>query len=301
MTPVLDSDNECTLRAWLRLLQTTGVGDVTARKLLSVFGLPERIFEANYAALAKVVSDKIARALLAPLDEASNAAIDKAVSWHQMSGNCILTLGDPAYPKQLLETADPPSVLYCKGHIALLQSPSLAIVGSRNATEEGLGNAFQFAQILSQRGLTIVSGLAQGVDGAAHRGGLAGVASTIAVLGTGADIVYPAMHHALAHEIADQGCIISEYPLGTTARPENFPKRNRLISGLSQGVLVVEASIASGTLITARMALEQGRDVFAIPGSIHSPLSKGCHVLLKQGAKLVESAQDILDELHLPA
>jgi DNA processing protein len=193
-------------------------------------------------------------------------------------------------------------MLYAKGRIELLSNPSLAIVGSRNATAQGIANAEKFAETMSEAGLTIVSGMALGIDTAAHQGSLKcsdrpNTGSTIAVIGTGADIVYPARNRMLAHQIATAGCIVSEYSLGMPAIAANFPRRNRIISGLARGVLVVEAAAQSGSLITARMALEQGRDVFAIPGSIHSPLSKGCHQLIKQGAKLVESAQDILEEL----
>lgn len=298
MTSVVSNDDS--LSAWLRLMQTSGVGDITARKLLMAFGLPEQIFAVSYSALLKVVPENIARSLTTDLTAEQARYIDEAIMWHHTPGNQIVTLGDASYPPRLLEIADPPCLLYVKGRIELLQQPAIAIVGSRQATSEGIQNATQFATTLSQSGLTIVSGLALGIDGAAHQGALHGVGSTIAVVGTGANLVYPAAHHALAHQIAEQGCIVTEYPLGTSAQAGNFPRRNRLISGLSQGVLVVEASVASGTLITARMAVEQGRDVFAIPGSIHSPLSKGCHRLIKQGAKLVESAQDIVEELRIP-
>jgi DNA processing protein len=201
----------------------------------------------------------------------------------------------------LLDIADPPPVLYAKGRIELLNHPSFAIVGSRNATHGGETQAEAFARALSDAGLAIVSGLALGIDAAAHRGGLTGSSSTLAVVGTGLDIVYPARNRELARAIARAGCIVSEFPLATPPVPENFPRRNRLISGLARGCLVVEAALSSGSLITARMANEQGKDVFAIPGSIHSPLAKGCHQLIKQGAKLVESAHDILEELRLPA
>ena len=218
--------------------------------------------------------------------------------WTQLQGNFIITLADAEYPKALLEIPDPPVMLYVKGRIELLSAKTIAIVGSRNASIQGIQNAEFFAQSLSESGVTISSGLASGIDTAAHQGGLKGSGSTIAVIGTGADIVYPARNRQLAHLIAENGCIVSEYPIGTPAIAGNFPRRNRIISGLSSGVLVVEAAAQSGSLITARMAAEQGRDVFAIPGSIHSPLAKGCHQLIKQGAKLVETAQDILDELQ---
>jgi DNA processing protein len=288
------------LQHWLRLALTEGVGSVTARELLGHFGLPEYIFSAGFPALQKRVPEKLAYALSAPISDEMQAQIDKTLAWAAQPGNAVLTLADSTYPQALLSISDPPPLLYAKGQIALLNGTALAIVGSRNATIQGMQNADHFAQILSQAGLTIVSGLGLGIDAAAHAGGMTRTGSTIAVVGTGLDIVYPARHRDLAHRIADQGCLLSEYPLGTPAIATNFPRRNRLISGLALGVLVVEAAAHSGSLITARCALDQGRDVFAIPGSIHSPLSKGCHQLIRQGAKLVESAQDILEELRLP-
>lgn len=285
------------LAHWIRLEQTPGVGPETARKLLGAFGLPENIFAAGFSALQKLVSERVARALSTPPSEETKALIDKTLAWTVQAGNRVLTLADADYPKALLDIADPPLILYAKGRLELLSSPSIAIVGSRNATTQGVVTAEKFSESLSQAGLSIISGMALGIDTAAHQGGLRGSGSTVAVIGTGADIVYPARNRALAHQIAAGGCIISEYPLGMPAIASNFPRRNRIISGLAQGVLVIEAAAQSGSLITARMAAEQGRDVFAIPGSIHSPLSKGCHLLIKQGAKLVESAQDILDEI----
>nr|WP_253273777.1 DNA-processing protein DprA [Collimonas arenae] len=291
------------MAAWLRLEQTAGVGAETGRRLLAAFGLPENIFSASFSALHKVVPERVAYALLAPPSDATQALIDRTLEWLQHSANQLITLADVAYPQALLDIADPPLMLYVKGRAELLVRPAMAVVGSRNATAQGIANADRFAEILSQRGLTIISGLALGIDAAAHHGALRGAAgypesgSTIAVIGTGADIVYPARNRGLAHQIAEAGCIVSEYPLGMPGIAANFPRRNRIVSGLARGVLVVEAAAQSGSLITARMAAEQGRDVFAIPGSIHSPLSKGCHQLIKQGAKLVESAQDILEEL----
>jgi DNA processing protein len=287
------------LSGWIRLAQTEGVGTAIARKLLGVLGLPEQIFAATYSALIKVVPERIAVSLMSDATPEQEAYIARALDWAAMPGNRIVTLADADYPASLLTTDDPPLMLYVKGRLDLLRAPSLAIVGSRNATTDGIMNAMRFAESISQSGLTVVSGLALGIDTAAHQGALPGVGSTVAVIGTGADIVYPAKNRDLAHQIAQGGCIVSEYALGTSAMSGNFPRRNRIISGLSRGVLVVEAAIASGTLITARLAIEQGRDVFAIPGSIHSPMSKGCHRLIKQGAKLVESAGDILEELRL--
>ncbi len=283
---------------WLRLEQTVGVGAETARKLLAHFGLPTNIFSAGYAALKPLVSERIAMALSHPMSDEIAGQIERTILWCQQATNQVLTLADPQYPRVLLEIADPPILIYVKGRAELLSAPSIAVVGSRNATAQGISHAEKFSEALSQTGLTISSGLAAGIDAAAHQGGLRARGSTVAVIGTGADIVYPARNRALAHLIADNGCIISEYPLGMPAIASNFPRRNRIISGLARGVLVIEAASQSGSLITARMAAEQGRDVFAIPGSIHSPLSKGCHQLIKQGAKLVDSAQDIIDELN---
>ena len=289
--------NEEELTAWLRLVQTPGVGIHTAHKLMSVFGMPENIFNASYHDLLEVVPQKLAELIHAPASDDIKALVEKTLAWQEQPGNIILTLADSRYPKKLLEIADPPLMLYAKGRLELLASDAIAIVGSRNATAQGCLDAEAFAQTLGEAGLTAISGLALGIDAAAHRGGLKTAKGTIAVIGTGADIVYPARNHALAHQIAIDGCIISEFPLGTGSMPANFPRRNRIISGLSDGILVVEAAAKSGSLITARLALEQGRDVFAIPGSIHSPLSKGCHELIRQGAKLVETAHDILSEL----
>ena len=286
---------------WLRLVLTEGVGPQTARELLARFGLPGDVLAAGFPALQKCVPEKLALALCGETDAAMQAQIDATLEWAAQPGNYLLTLAEAAYPQSLLTIPDPPPLLYAKGRVDLLSRPSLAIVGSRNATAQGMLNAEHFARTLSQSGLTVVSGLALGIDAAAHLGASGSdpqSGSTIAVTGTGLDLVYPGRHRALAHRIAEEGCLLSEYPLGTPAIAANFPRRNRLISGLSLGVLVVEAALQSGSLITARSALEQGREVFAIPGSIHSPLSKGCHRLIREGAKLVESANDILEELH---
>jgi DNA processing protein len=223
--------------------------------------------------------------------------VQRALTWAAQDRHHVVTLADEHYPKALLEIADPPAVLYAIGRIELLERFALAVVGSRNATAQGERNAEAFGKALSEAGLTIVSGLALGIDAAAHRGGLCGPASTIAVLGTGVDVIYPRGNSELAHRIGVEGLLVSELALGTGPAAHHFPRRNRLISGLSRGCLVVEAAAASGSLITARTAAEQGREVFAIPGSIHSPLSKGCHALIKSGAKLVESAEDVLAEL----
>lgn len=289
--------------AWVRLAETPGIGLETARKLLAVFGLPENIFSASPQALGKVVSERIARQLAGAPEPELQDSMARTLAWAAEPGNRIITLADADYPPLLLNIADPPLLLYAKGNTALLGQLSVAIVGSRNATAQGVQHAEKFAAALSCSGVHTVSGMALGIDAAAHRGSLQsldtgrGTGSTIAVVGTGMDIVYPARNRSLAHAIAQQGCIVSEYALGTPGIAANFPRRNRIVSGLARGTLVVEAAVHSGSLITARMATEQGREVFAIPGSIHSPLAKGCHQLIRQGAKLVESAQDILEEL----
>lgn len=304
------------LGAWLRLTLTAGVGNSTARRLLARFGLPQTIFELPVSALAPCVTAAQARAL-GEVPAAWQPLLNATSQWlatadAQGPARAIVTLGDPRYPPALLQTEDPPLLLYVMGPAQLLarqpfpDGRCLAVVGSRNPTAQGAENARLFARALHSAGMTIVSGLALGVDAAAHEGALdaavggADTAATIAVVGTGLDRVYPRKHLDLAHRIAQQGLLVSEYPLGTPPLAPNFPKRNRIISGLSQGTLVVEAALASGSLITARMAVEQGREVFAIPGSIHAPQSRGCHALIRQGAKLVESAQDVLEELEIP-
>jgi DNA processing protein len=279
---------------WLALSEINGLGNLGFCQLLREFGSPETIFAASHQQLQKVVSSEIARHICSGPDE---AAITPALDWLQQSNNHLVTLADSAYPQSLLEIPDPPPLLYAKGNLHLLQSKCIAVVGSRNSTPQGEKNAEDFSTALSEHGYCIVSGMALGIDGAAHRGALRGTGATIAVIGTGMDIVYPSRHRELAHQIAERGLIVSEFSLGTPSKAQNFPRRNRLISGLSIGCLVVEANVQSGSLITARLAAEQGREVFAIPGSIHSPLSKGCHQLIKQGAKLVDSIKDIVDEL----
>lgn len=286
----LDAD----LEAWLRLSLVQGLGQQSLRKLLVAMGSPAAVLAAGQRELSAIVPEKTAIAIRSGGEDAAISAVE---TWLSDPSNHVVTLADSEYPQSLLEIPGPPPLLYVKGRLDLLNRPGFAIVGSRNATAQGSGNAEAFASTLSNAGLTIVSGLASGIDAAAHRGGLDGASSTIAVVGTGLDIVYPARNRALAHRIAEQGALVSEFALGTPALASNFPRRNRLICGLSRGVLVVEAAVSSGSLITARLAGDQGREVFAIPGSIHSPLAKGCHALIKQGAKLVESAQDVLEEL----
>ncbi|MEY2633040.1 MAG: DNA-protecting protein DprA [Pseudomonadota bacterium] len=282
------------LAAWLRLTLIPGLGGESQRKLLAAFGLPEAIFAAGYSAVRGVVGDKAAELLF---HHDNQAAVAHSLAWAEQPGQWLLTLADANYPRGLLDTADPPCLLYGRGNPALLAQPALAIVGSRNATPGGLQTAENFAKTLAGAGLAIVSGLALGIDAAAHRGALAAEGTTVAVIGTGADRLYPARNRELAARILERGVILSEFALGTPALAPNFPRRNRIIAGLSRGVLVVEAAMASGSLITARLAGEQGREVFAIPGSIHSPQSRGCHHLIKQGAKLVETAEDVLEEL----
>ncbi|HEV8107583.1 MAG TPA: DNA-processing protein DprA [Burkholderiales bacterium] len=282
------------LASWLQLTLTPGLGAASLRAMLKQFGLPQAILHRKRSELAAFASAES----LAALDSSEvRDAVGRSLEWARAPGRAIITLADEAYPRSLLEIADPPALLYAAGRIDLASRPALAIVGSRNASAQGERNAESFARALSDAGLTIVSGLALGIDAAAHRGGLAGASSTIAVLGTGIDVAYPQRNAALASEIASHGLLLSEFPPGVPPAAHNFPRRNRLISGLAQGCLVVEAALASGSLITARAAADQGREVFAIPGSIHSPLSKGCHALIKSGAKLVESAEDVLAEL----
>lgn len=281
---------------WVSLGKISGIGAQTFCQLLKVFGSPENIYAASYKHLREVVSENIANQITQGYDP---EALAETRYWLSLPNNHIVTLADAEYPQSLLEIADPPPFLYAKGNLALLNKPGIAIVGSRNASVQGEKNAEAFAYDLCAYGLNIISGLALGIDGAAHRGALKAKGATIAVVGTGLDIVYPAKHRELAHQIAEHGLIVSEFDLGTPSKPSNFPKRNRIISGLSLGCLVVEANLQSGSQITARLATEQGREVFAIPGSIHSPLSKGCHQLIKQGAKLVDCLQDIVEELHL--
>lgn len=305
-------NNPDELGAWLRLVLTPGIGTESARRLLAAFGEPTALFAQSETAFSQLVSAQQARALL-QMPEGCDELLQNTLNWLHAEAAAgvargIVTLGDADYPAPLMQIPDPPLMLYALGqteHMQRLQPElALAMVGSRNPTPQGTDNAHAFARTVAASGLTVVSGMALGVDGAAHEGALQGAAAgqlaTIAVVGTGLDRVYPRQHRDLAHRIAQHGLILSEYPLGTPPLAANFPRRNRLISGLSQATLVVEAGLPSGSLITAKQALDQGRDVMAIPGSIHSAQSKGCHALIKQGAKLVESAQDVLEELRLP-
>ncbi len=299
------------LRAWLRLSLTDGVGNEAARQLLAYFGSPQAVFEQSEAALAQVVTPKQAQALVSVPNELAVQCV-RTHQWlaHQPEDNshAVWTLGDPHYPAELLQLADPPLMLYATGQTERRLGNAVAVVGSRNPTPQGAEIATQFGEALCAAGLCVVSGLALGVDGAAHTGALRGASPvrsttahwpTVAVVGTGLDRVYPSKHKMLAQHIAQHGLLLSEYPLGTPPLAHNFPKRNRLIAALGLGTLVVEAALKSGSLITAKMALELNREVLAIPGSIYATQSHGCHSLIRQGAKLVENAQDVLEELQL--
>jgi DNA processing protein len=301
------------LAGWLRLALTPGVGNTAGRKLLAAFGLPSQVFTQSREALLQVVTDAQAHALQ-QVPDGFETQLGQTLDWLQGTDaegavRRIVTLGDAGYPASLLDTADPPLMLYLLGAPAfdLTQlGRSIAMVGSRNPTAQGEETARAFARAFGEAGITVVSGLALGIDGAAHTGALEADGpddrlATVAVVGTGLDRVYPARHRELAHRIAAHGLVVSEYPLGTPPLNQNFPKRNRIIAGLARGTLVVEAALRSGSLITARLAAEQGREVFAIPGSIHSPQSRGAHALIRQGAKLVESVGDVLEELRFDA
>ncbi|NOQ93247.1 MAG: DNA-protecting protein DprA [Methylophaga sp.] len=279
------------LACWLALHHTPGVGPKTFARLLTQFDNLDTLF-ANPKE-ADSVSERTRTALLKPNWD----RVEQDLNWFSESDRHIVTLHDPRYPELLKQIPDPPSILFVQGDVALLSQWQIALVGSRNPSASGRDTAYEFSRYMAQGGLTITSGLAMGIDAAAHQGALAAQGKTIAVIGTGLDRVYPAKHRELAHEIALAGTLVSEFSLGTPPRAENFPRRNRIISGLSLGTLVVEAAVRSGSLITARMALEQGREVFAIPGSIHNPLARGCHQLIREGAKLVEKAEDVLEEL----
>ena len=297
--PHLAASRATTIADWLRLDQAAGVGCRGANLLLGEFGSPRRIFDAGYDRLARHVNPAQARALCAPVAPATRALLDATLAWLATPSHHVLVQGDAAYPHALANIPDPPLLLYVKGRVELLGRAALAIVGSRNASAQGKANAAAFAQALAAAGLCIVSGMALGIDTAAHEGAMRGAGSTIAVVGTGADLIYPARNRALAERIAVDGCIVSEYPLGTPPLAHNFPRRNRIISGLAAGVLVVEAAAHSGSLITAQVAAEQGREVFAIPGSIHSALAKGCHKLIREGARLVETVDEVLEAMRM--
>ena len=284
---------------WIRLEGTAGVGCRTAKLLLDAFGSPGAIFRAGHAALAAHVPAVQAAALCAPVSPELARQVELTLAWLSHPNHHLLTLHDADYPAALRHIPDPPLLLHLNGQRALLSQPMIAVVGSRNASTQGRANAQAFAESLSRAGLCVVSGMALGIDTAAHEGALRGPGSTIAVIGTGPDRVYPARNRALAHRIAGEGCILGEYALGTPPVASNFPRRNRIISGLAAGVLVVEAAAQSGSLITAQMAAEQGREVFALPGSIHSALAKGCHQLIREGAQLVETVDEVLAAMRV--
>ena len=285
--------------AWLTLVHVDKLGPATLKKLFTKFNSPSEILSASRSSLQSL---GISKNVIDGLHEPDMTAIQKDLQWLQHEDHHLITFQDPVYPELLRQITDPPYVLYALGNQSLLEGlladPQLGIVGSRNASAQGKETAKNFATQLANKGLVITSGLASGIDGAAHKGALqASIGSTIAVAACGLDRVYPAEHRLLAEQISQHGLIISEFPIGTSPSPGHFPRRNRIISGLSLGILVVEASVKSGSLITARLANEQGREVFAIPGSIHNPLSKGCHALIRNGAKLVETVEDVLEEL----
>jgi DNA processing protein len=278
----------------LALHRAPAIGNRRCLKLLSEFGSPATIFEAGANHLRSIgLRPESIDYLVNPDWE----AVDRDLDWLAQPGNSIMSCSDPDYPVLLKEISDPPALLFIHGDPIYLSRPQLAIVGSRNPSHDGLSLAAEFAAHLACCGLTITSGLASGIDAASHRGALRGGGDTVAVTGTGLDRVYPAQHRELAHQIAENGTLVSEFPPGTGPLAANFPRRNRIISGLCLGTLVVEAALRSGSLITARAALEQGREVFAIPGSIHNPLTRGCHALIREGAKLVETGDHILEEL----
>jgi DNA processing protein len=282
------------LSDWLSLYHAPGVGAVTFHQLLESYPNPGDLLHSGTEQLRKL---GLKQATIDALRCPDEAAITHDLEWHAKPGNRIMRSQDPDYPALLLQIPAPPPLLYVHGDTSILSEPQLAMVGSRNPSASGQRTATEFARHLSAAGLIITSGLALGIDAASHQGALDTGSPTIAVMGTGLDRVYPARHRDLARQIAEQGALVSEFPVGTPPLAENFPRRNRIISGLSLGTLVVEAALRSGSLISARNAGEQGREVFAIPGSIHNPLARGCHHLIRQGAKLVETAQDVIDEL----
>ncbi|MCK5481305.1 MAG: DNA-processing protein DprA [Gammaproteobacteria bacterium] len=293
VTPV-PTESADTLIDWLALCHAPGAGTATIHRLLDSFSGPASALRASNGQLLQL---GLKQPTIDALRRPDERLIARDLEWREGPDNHIITCHDPAYPALLLQLPDPPPLLYIHGNVGLLSEPQLAMVGSRNPSGSGQQTAVDFARHLASAGLVITSGLALGIDAACHQGALDVNAPTIAVMGTGLDQVYPARHRELAQKIAEQGSLVSEFPIGTAPKPGNFPQRNRIISGLSLGTLVVEAAIRSGSLISARYALEQGREVFAIPGSIHNPLARGCHYLIREGAKLVETAQDIIDEL----
>ncbi len=284
------------LESWLTLRHITGVGATTFHRLLQTFGSVDAIFNARHQQLADLA---LKPAAIDAIRNPQSIDISADLNWAGQNDHHIITLADAAYPPLLRDLHDAPPILYVRGDPDYLAQPQLAMVGSRNPTAAGRKTAQEFASHLSSMGITITSGLASGIDGASHKGALQGMAGTVAVVAHGLDIVYPAAHQKLAQQISEQGAVISEMPISTQPQRGLFPRRNRIISALTLGTLVVEAAQKSGSLITARYAVEQNKEVFAIPGSIHNPMARGCHQLIRQGAKLVETASDILEELRI--
>lgn len=300
--PSITASDPTALPAWLRLSLTPGVGPVTARRLLQALGTPEAIFGASPDVLRDWVGPSVRQAL-ATVPPEWPATLERTRRWLDTPGPApreVVTWLDEDYPAALRQLNDAPVLFYLTGIRPRLTCPSVAIVGSRQCTASGQALAREFAKGLSQAGWQVLSGLAIGIDGAAHEASLHEVGGTLAVIATGPDIVYPRRHRSLAHRIAEHGCIVSEFPPGTPSQPLQFPRRNRLIAGLAAGVLVVEAGLPSGSLITAQLAVDLGREVFALPGCVHAPQSKGCHHLIKQGAPLVDEVADILQVLGTP-
>jgi DNA processing protein len=284
--------------AWLTLLRTPSIGPAMLRTSVTRHGSASGALEALRRGDSPRDLGAEARRWL---DAPDQARIEADLAWLDSPDHHLLGWDDPDYPALLREIPGAPAALFVDGDPTLLWMPQVAVVGSRSASEHGLAICRRFARTLASAGFTIISGMADGIDGAAHQATLDADARTIAVLGTGPDLVYPRKHHALARRIAARGALVSEFPPGTAARPEHFPRRNRIISGLALGTLVVEAGLRSGSLITARCASDQGREVFAIPGSINNPLARGCHQLIRDGARLTESAEEIVAELSAHA
>ena len=283
------------IKYWLALLFTPGLGVIKINKLIEHYGSPKNLIENQLATLT--ASGYLTSAARDYLKRPDWNIIEKNIRWSEATNHHIIHIKSPRYPQQLREIPDPPPVLFINGNVDLLTQNQLAIIGSRNPSYYGIETAKKFAAALSQHHLIITSGLATGIDGASHQAALNSNHATIAVLGSGLDRVYPRRHQQLAQQIANNGALISEFPINTPPLAANFPRRNRIICGLSLGTLVIEATLRSGSLITARLANEQGKEIFAIPGSINNPLSSGCHKLIRDGAKLVENMQDILEEL----
>jgi DNA processing protein len=285
------------LHSWLQLAMTPKVGPKTVLKLLHHFKTAENILAQDSNTLAQFVGTTVARLII---NNAAEKAVNDVYTWlEQDNNNNMISFGDTIYPKELAEIADPPIILFAKGNLSLLKEQKFTIIGTRHPTEQGMLNAFSFAENLANLNLTIISGMADGIDRHAHLGALQGSGKTIGVIGTGIDRIYPASNKDLFHKVAENGLLLSEFALGTTPFVSNFPRRNRIVAGLSMGTLVIESAIDGGSMITANMALEMGREVMAIPGSIHNPVARGCHKLIKTGAKLIETTNDIIEELQI--